>query len=102
MKLRFIAYSGITFPLGDGLSIEEARADAAKELTTARKSGCEVSVLDKGQRWEVQTQANIEGLYVSDDDGYLVIESEPSDDEPPLVIDAREYDDGEGWWDDAA
>lgn len=91
-RLSFRAYNGMTFPLGDGLSELEGRDDAAKYLTDALEDHCEVSVLDKGKRWEIQTQSNVQGICITDKDGILELEAEP---EP-------EYDEDEDWWDDAA
>lgn len=91
-SLTFRAYNGMSFVISEGLDKEEARDEAAKYLLDAIEDHCEVSILDRGRRWEIQTASNINGIAITDDDGILRIEAvaEPEDEEE------------EGWWDDAA
>jgi hypothetical protein len=70
-KLRFHTYSGMQIPLTTG-EMDEVRAYAANYLWTRRR-GYEVTILQRGIEWEVQTRANIEGFIVTDEDGILKI-----------------------------
>ena len=78
---RLVNYNGMIFEFNSGQDREDVRQDVADYIRFARSNGATVTTLKKGSSWEVQTQANIEGRAVTDDDGILLIVEEGTDDD---------------------
>lgn len=90
--VKFFAYCGLAVPLESSTDRKDARSRAARYIRAARDREAVVSIIERGERWEVQTLANIEGLCISDEDGVLVITgiAENEDETPDDWYDGNE------------
>lgn len=69
-QVKMIAYCGLVVPLLRRANYEDARAEVAERLRSARKSG-RVCVKTKPDTWEILSPDD--AVMVSDDEGYLVM-----------------------------
>lgn len=72
MELKFHTHSGMSVPITEGDN-EDCREAAADYLLTARAKGHDVCTVEKGKKYEVISQSNSQGMFVTDDDGLLVL-----------------------------
>lgn len=71
--VRFLTYSGMSVPLLESNELDELRAYAARYLRDELERGSDVTTQERGREWEVITPENREGYFVSDNDGYLIL-----------------------------
>lgn len=71
--LSFHTFSGMRVPVSEDDDNYYLRKEAAEYLLKARERGHSVVILARGREWEIITEANERGYYVTDDDGVLVL-----------------------------
>ena len=68
-SLKFVTYSGMTIPMGEGMDRAEARRKVRMRKRRARRLGQPCSYLGHGE-WEFETRENAAGI--SEMDGRLI------------------------------
>jgi hypothetical protein len=71
-QLKFSTYSGMTMVVEEG-ERDEVRKAAAQYLRKRRNGYYEISTLDSGKEWEIQSHLNRDGVAITDSDGLLYI-----------------------------
>lgn len=69
--VNFRGYNGFGYPVMELTDLADAREAAADFLIRARGCGHDITTLAIGTSWEIQTQMNLDGIAVTDADGYL-------------------------------